>query len=401
MSAKVINFANMKRIAVIFEGRLHEQKGVFNAVLNRVAHLRAIAPYDIDVHMIEGYDRGLNRWLHGTRRIDERPTLVTINGIDIHVHWFCHSLLDTVRHKMLHRPAKVYRQWLSRLADELKGYDLVSAHDRIAGTAAAMACQRFGMPHFITWHGASIYTDPPSDPVYRQTTIELLKHATCNFFVSHGLEQYARQTLTDQFTSEVLYNGASAAFHRMDDATRINLRQQRGFAASDWVIGFVGRMEPVKNVTLLPELFHSIAQASNQPLRFVALGDGPQRDQVSRQMKERGIECLMPGNVPRDEMPQWMNCMDVLVVPSRLEGFGLVAIEALQCGANVVGTDAQGLPEVIGSENAFALDDHLVENMSRRAVEMLQGSVVQTVPPLMNWEATAQREFEVYEAATT
>ena len=49
----------MKRIAVIFEGRLHEQKGVFNAVLNRVAHLRDIAPFAIDVHMIEGYDRGL------------------------------------------------------------------------------------------------------------------------------------------------------------------------------------------------------------------------------------------------------------------------------------------------------------------------------------------------------
>ena len=401
MSAKVINFANMKRIAVIFEGRLHEQKGVFNAVLNRVGHLRAIAPYEIDVHMIEGYDRGLNRWLHGTPRIDEHPTLVYINGIDIHVHWFCHNLLDTVRHKLLHQPAKVYRQWLSRLADEMKEYDLLSAHDRIAGTAAAMASQRYGMPHYISWHGASIYTDPPHDPVYRQTTIELLEHATCNFFVSHGLERYARQTLTNQFASEILYNGASLAFHRLDDATRLELRQQHGIGHDERVVGFVGRMESVKNVTLLPEIFHSIAQASDQPLKFVALGDGPLFDEVKRLMGESGIECMMPGNIPRDEMPQWMNCMDALVVPSRLEGFGLVAIEALQCGANVVGTDAQGLPEVIGSENAFALDDHLVENMSRRAVEMLQGGVLQMVPPSMNWESTAQREFEVYEAAIT
>lgn len=391
----------MKRIAVIFEGRLHEQKGVFNAVLNRVAHLRAIAPYDIDVHMIEGYDQGLNRWLHGTRRIDERPTLVTIDGIDIHVHWFCHSLMDTVRHKVLHRPAKTYRQWLSRLADEMKGYDLLSAHDRIAGTAAAMASQRYGMPHYISWHGASIYTDPPRDPVYRQTTIELLEQATCNFFVSHGLERYARETLTDQFASEVLYNGASSAFHRFDDATHLVLRQERGINYDERVVGFVGRMEPVKNVTLLPELFHTIAQASNRPLKFVALGDGPLLDEVKRRMGERGIDCVMPGNVPRDAMPDWMNCIDVLVLPSRLEGFGMVAIEALQCGANVVGSDAQGLPEVIGTENAFALDEYLMKNLSRRAVEMLQGGVVQTVPPSMNWEATAQREFEIYEAATT
>lgn len=391
----------MKRIAVIFEGRLHEQKGVFNAVLNRVAHLRAIAPYDIDLHMIEGYDSGLNRWLHGTRRIVDRPTLITVNGIDIHVHWFCHSLTDTVRHKLLHRPAKVYRQWLSRLADKLKGYDLVSAHDRIAGTAAAMASQRYGMPHYISWHGASIYTDPPRDPVYRQTTIELLEHATCNFFVSRGLERYARQRLTNQFTSETLYNGASSAFHRLNDATRLELRRQHGIGHDEQVVGFVGRMESVKNVTLLPEIYHSIALVNNQPLKFMALGDGPLFDEVKRLMGERGIECVMPGDVPHDEMPQWMNCMDVLVLPSQKEGLPLVVIEAIQCGTNVVATDVMGTAEAVGRDNAVALDGHLVENMSRRAVEMLQGGVLQTVPSSMNWEATAQREFEVYEAAIT
>ena len=389
----------MKRIAVIFEGRLHEQKGVFNAVLNRVAHLRDIAPFAIDVHMIEGYDRGLNRWLHGTPRINDRPTLVTIDGIDIQVHWYCHSLVDTIRHKVFHRPAKVYRQWLSRLADKMIGYDLLSAHDRIAGTAAAMASQRYGMPHYICWHGASIHTDPPRDPVYRSTTIELLEHATCNFFVSHGLERFARETLTDQIASEVLYNGASSAFYRLDDTTRLALRQERNINYDQRVVGFVGRMEAVKNVTLLPELFHAIAQASNRRLKFVALGDGPLLDEVKRLMDQRGITCLMPGNVPRDEMPQWMNCFDVLVLPSRLEGLPLVAIEAIQCGTNVVSTDVMGIAEVVGSENAFALDDNLVENLSRRAVEMLQGGVVQTIPPEMNWATTARRELEIYQAA--
>ena len=389
----------MKRIAVIFEGRLHEQKGVFNAVLNRVAHLRDIAPFAIDVHMIEGYDRGLNRWLHGTPRINDRPTLVTIDGIDIQVHWYCHSLVDTIRHKVFHRPAKVYRQWLSRLADKMIGYDLLSAHDRIAGTAAAMASQRYGMPHYICWHGASIHTDPPRDPVYRSTTIELLEHATCNFFVSHGLERFARETLTDQIASEVLYNGASSAFYRLDDTTRLALRQERNINYDQRVVGFVGRMEAVKNVTLLPELFHAIAQASNRRLKFVALGDGPLLDEVKRLMDQRGITCLMPGNVPRDEMPQWMNCFDVLVLPSRLEGLPLVAIEAIQCGTNVVSTDVMGIAEVVGSENAFALDDNLVENLSRRAVEMLQGGVVQTIPPEMNWATTARRELGIYQAA--
>ena len=159
-------------------------------------------------------------------------------------------------------------------------------------------------------------------------------------------------------------------------------------------------MEAVKNVTLLDDIFDEIRYHYDHPLRFVALGDGPLRRQVQTLMHERGINCLTPGNVPHVQMPDWMNCIDVLVVPSLLEGFGLVAIEALQCGTHVVGSDAQGLPEVIGSDNAFSLDENLVENMASRAVEMLTGNIVQAVPPDMNWETTAQRELEIYESAT-
>lgn len=403
----------MKRIAVIFEGRLHEQKGVFNAVMQRVKHLREIAQAcEIDVHMIEGYDRGLNRWLHGTPRIADRPAVAHIDMVDVHpesgatnvdvrMHWYRHRLADTFLHKVLHRPAWFYRRWLSRLADELQGYDLLSAHDRIAGTAAAMASRRYGMPHYITWHGASIYTDPPRDPVYRQTTIELLEHATCNFFVSHGLERYARATLTDRFVGEVLYNGASTAFRRYDEATRRRLKAARGIAPEERVVGFVGRMEAVKNVPVLDDIFDEVSRLYPHPLHFVAVGDGPLRGQVELQMRERGIPCLIPGNVPHSQMPDWMNCIDVLVLPSQKEGFGLVAVEALQCGAHVVGSDAQGLPEVIGPDNAFPLDDELVEHVSRRAVEMLCGHVTQATPPGMSWPATARREWEIYRAELT
>ncbi len=387
----------MKRMAVIFEGRLHDQKGVFNAVVQRVRHLREVADgCAIDVHMIEGYDRGLNRWLHGTRRIADRLAVAHVDTVDVHMHWFCHSLMDTVRHKVLHQPAKAYRQWLSHLADELQGYDLLSAHDRIAGAAAAMASERYGMPHYITWHGYSIHSDAATDPVYRADTIELLQHATCNFFVSRGLERYARQTLTDRFVSEILYNGASAEFHRYDESTRRQLRTQRGIGGDERVVGFVGRMDPVKNVSLLDDIFDEIRIHYTRPLRFVALGDGPLRKQVELLMRERGINCLMPGNVPHTQMPEWMNCIDVLVLPSQKEGLPLVALEAIQCGANVVATDVMGTAEAVGAANAVALDDNLVENLARRAVQMLNGEVVQQLAPNMNWPATARREWEVY-----
>ncbi len=279
----------MKRIAVIFEGNIYRQLGVFNAVINRAKLLQALRPpYAVDVFMIQGYDSGLNRWLHRTARVDNRPAVIEVDGIVVNVRWFKHRIVDTLAHKLFHRHPPVYRAWLGRLADELKGYDLLSAHDRIAGTAASIANHRHGIPFYITWHGASIYTDPVNDPMYRKVTCELLHRPTCNFFVSKGLENCARQ-LTEGFSARVLLNGAGEEFQRFDDDTRSALRAERGVAPDTKVVAFVGRMEGVKNVLLLPRIFANIARGYDGKLVFWTIGDGALHEQVRAGLYAPGL----------------------------------------------------------------------------------------------------------------
>ncbi len=392
------NFAllNMKRIAVIFEGNIYRRLGVFNAVINRVKHLQALEPsYAVDVFMIQGYDSGLNRWLHRTPRVVERPASIEVDGITINVRWFRHRIVDSLVHKLLHRQPPVYLAWLGRLADELKDYDLISAHDRIAGTAASIAAQRYDMPLYITWHGASIYTDPIHDQLRRRVTCELLHRPVCNFFVSRGLEQCARQ-LTDGFPAQVLLNGASDEFQRLDDATRAALRAERGINAETRVVAFVGRMETVKNVLLLPQIFENIARGYDGKVVFWTLGDGPLHEQVRAGLDATGLDVKMWGRVPAEQMPQFMNCLDVMVLPSTVEAISLAAIEAVKCGANVVASRVVGTAEAVGEENTVPLDDNLPQAMAARAVEMLQGKVTQTLPPAVSWDATARIENEIY-----
>ncbi len=386
-----------RKLAIVFEGKLGGQRGVLNAVVERAKHLRSETGLLPDVYMIEGYDSGLNRLLHRTPRLSERPERVVIDTVEIRMRWFRHSLADSVRHKWLGRPAATYLRWLAALADELADYAVVSAHDRIAGTAAAMASKKYAMPHFITWHGASIYTDPPRDPVYRAATINLLRQATMNIFVSRGLEQMARRTLTPDFRSTVLYNGASEAFCRFSESERRSLRRQRGIEADERVVGFIGRLEPVKNALLLPEIFSAIASRHHGRLRFVVAGTGSLETPLRHALEAAHVPCQMLGHVEREHMPRLMNCIDVMVVPSRLEGFGLVAAEGIRCGANVVGSNAVGLPEVIGADNAFPLDDRFVDNLADRAAKMLATNVPQTMPPEISWHTTARGEYELYQ----
>ena len=66
---------------------------------------------------------------------------------------------------------------------------------------------------------------------------------------------------------------------------------------------------------------------------------------VAADLDERGIAAnfRLVGSQPQDRLPLYYAAADVVAVPSRYESFGLVAVEALACGAPVVASRAGGL----------------------------------------------------------
>ena len=230
----------------------------------------------------------------------------------------------------------------------------------------------------------------------KELTIKLLHKATCNFFVSQGLLDKAHAELTDGFPAEVLLNGASAQFHRYDEGRRAQLREKYGVNDDAKVVAFVGRFEPVKNVTLLPDIYKEIERKHGQRLTFWAIGDGVQLDETRRLMAAKGVKCAFTGKVPPEEIPDMLNCVDLLVLPSSLEGLPLVVIEALSCGAHVVATNVIGTAEAVGRANAIDLGDAFVDRFTTRAAELLAGGIDQQLPPEVSWTATAIKENRIY-----
>ena len=174
----------MKQIAVLFEGDINQRLGVFNAVINRVKHLQQIADYKVDVFMFQVYDGWLMRRLRHSQKVDWRPDEIEADGVKMHITWFRRRWSDVILHRIFHQPPRAMLHRLHRLGWEMRGHDLVSAHDRIAGHAATFAGEHLNIPCFITWHGSSIHTQPAQDATIKKMTIKLLQEATCNFFVS-------------------------------------------------------------------------------------------------------------------------------------------------------------------------------------------------------------------------
>lgn len=387
----------MKKIAVLFEGDINWRLGVFNAVLNRAKHLQQISDYKVDVHMFQLYDGWLMRLFRKSQKLTSRPDEIEDLGMKVHITWYRRRWSDVILHRFFHKPPRALLKRLHKLGWEMRGYDLVSAHDRMAGHAAVFAQEHLHIPCFITWHGATIYTEPPRDPMIKEMTIKLLHQADCNFFVSQGLLDRAHADLTDGFPAEVLRNGASAEFQRYSEDRRAQLRKKYNIPEGRKVVAYLGRFEPVKNVTMLPEIYSEILRKYGKDLVFWAIGLGFQLEETAQMMKDKGIECLFTGRVPHSEIPDMLNCVDLLVLPSSLEGLPLVVIEALSCGAHVVATNVIGTAEAVGRENAIDLGENFVDRFTDRAVQLLYDGIDQKLPPEVSWTATAEKENRIYQ----
>lgn len=111
---------------------------------------------------------------------------------------------------------------------------------------------------------------------------------------------------------------------------------------------FVGRLAAGKRLDLLLTAFSDMRRAC--PARLLILGTGPQEEEVRKRIEAGDLSsvCKLNGFTP-DPLP-FIRLADALVLPSDYEGFGLVLVEAMACGTQVVATDCPcGPAEILGN----------------------------------------------------
>lgn len=113
---------------------------------------------------------------------------------------------------------------------------------------------------------------------------------------------------------------------------------------------FVGRLVPEKGLHVLVKAL-ALLKRDGFCYPLTVLGDGPYRNEIQSLIEANGLgdQINMMGVVVGKPLAELMNAHQLAVIPSVWsEPFGLVALEAIACGCEVIGTDQGGLPEAIG-----------------------------------------------------
>ncbi len=248
------------------------------------------------------------------------------------------------------------------IADHAGGIDLLHTHSPppITSFFAARAARQARLPHILTYHCDLEIPFPGGGflvETYRRTlgryTVNRADRvvATTKTYASTSRALWKREDI------EVVPNPVDARRfgpHRHGDGPRTR------FGLGNRPIAlFVGRLQSHKGI----EQFVRAAEHTDPDVVHLVVGDGPQRaalERLSHSARYRN-KVVFAGRVPYDVLPDYYAAATLGALPStsRLEAFGIAALEAMATGRPVVVSDIPGVTEVITDGETGLLTDPL------------------------------------------
>ena len=227
--------------------------------------------------------------------------------------------------------------------------DVVHAHSPppLSAYYAAKASRRRGLPFVVTYH-CDIEVPSIFGPI-----VESLYRSTLGYSTTRRADRIVMSTSTYAATSRAVwrYNPVVIAnpvdvhrFHPGNDGGPV--RQLHGIRDDESLVLFVGRMYAHKGIENLIEAARYVPYA-----KFLLVGGGTELNAFKRLAQRTGVadRVRFPGPALPDRLSTYYAACDLFVLPSvsRLEAFGIVALEAMASGKAVVLSDIPGVREVI------------------------------------------------------
>jgi N-acetyl-alpha-D-glucosaminyl L-malate synthase BshA len=256
------------------------------------------------------------------------------------------------------------------VADEV-GLDVLHAHYAIPHAICAYLARQVAASTKLrivtTLHGTDI-TLVGSDQSFRTLTRFGIDQSDGVTAVSQFLAQKTVEVFRPQRAIQVIPNFVDTARYAPRD--KESGPRPRFAKKGERVLVHISNFRPSKRVEDVIRVFAAVRR--EVPSVLIMVGDGTDRTRSRELAVSLGVERHIRYLGQLDAVEDVLSAGDLFLLTSANESFGLAALEAMSSAVPVIGTTAEGLPELIRSgETGYLLPIGDVEGMSRRAIEIL------------------------------
>ena len=235
----------------------------------------------------------------------------------------------------------------TKMAEVMTRFDLdiLHVHYAIPHSISAYLAKKMltnrVVPFVTTLHGTDI-TLVGNDRSYLPITRFGIEQSDAVTAVSDYLKQRTIQEFQIEKKIEVVPNFVDCNVY----GRAVDRSARKKFAADDeGILIHISNFRPLKRVEDVIGIFALVRKQAKAKLLMV--GDGPERPKAEWLAHTKGVENDVTFVGKQNDMSQFLAVSDILLLPSELESFGLVALEAMACEVPVVATRVGGIPEVV------------------------------------------------------
>lgn len=293
------------------------------------------------------------------RPADNQKMHDVVNGVETYI-WVKPNLTPRWEKGRCFQRTRMLERMYRQLEKTWGRPDVVNLRSSLQGYEAVTLCRRHQLPLFFMEHSSFVVTEGENSAA-RKRLYAVMDAANVNACVGSTLLAVMQP-----------YKADTRVIPDFVDERRFFIREKEDPHAP-FTFAAMGQLRPIKGHDTLIRAFARLRQMTDRPVQLRIAGAGGLREYLQGIIREEGLEevCHLVGNIPREQVVDFMNDCDCFVCSSRTEMLSCVLHECAACGRPAIGTMCGGPQDIITDETGLLVPVDDVEAMAEAMLTML------------------------------